>query len=178
MNSYCLFCNTNKCEQIAALLPQKVACTAFSPKIVQRKWVKGKCHEEMRTYLPGYVFFFTEEVLTDMRGLFSLDGVLRLLGRREEGYRLRGDDERFARMILESDGVIGILKVYQAGERIRLTDSVFSGVTGEILRVDRRKGRAQIKVRFDEKEFLIWAGYELLESCPAEPDEIETGQKA
>ena len=55
MYSYCLFCATVKCEAIALAIRQKFGYTAFSPSIIQRKWVKGKCFEEKRAYLPGYV---------------------------------------------------------------------------------------------------------------------------
>ncbi len=166
MISYCLFCHTAKCDAVAALLPQLLECSAVSPKIVQRKWTKGQCAEESRDYLPGYVFLYTDAPLPDYGVLWSVDGVLRLLGRAEDGYRLTGEDERFAGMIRANNGVIGILKAYEVGDRIQLTADSLPGYTGEIVKVDRRKGRAQILIRFDDKEIKLWAGFELIDKAP------------
>lgn len=172
MHEYCLFCQTVKCAEIAQLLPKLVSCEAFSPQIVQRKWVKGNCQEQTHPYLPGYVFFFREEPLEDYRSLRVIPGVIRILGRKEDGFRLQGEDSRFAQALRETGGVIGIQKAYEEGDRIRLVDSAFLGYSGEVIRVDRRKGRAQIRIRFDEKEFLIWVGFELMEKVPEQEPSI------
>lgn len=166
MNCYCLFCHTTKCESIALLLSKQMDCTAISPKIIQRKWVKGKCFEQIHDYLPGYVFLYTDAPLSAFRELWSVDGVLRLLGRREEGYRLSGEDERFANMLLANQGVIGILKAYEVGDRIRLTGEALPGYAGEVIKVDRRKGRAQVLIHFDDKEVKLWVGFELIDKAP------------
>ena len=166
MDSYCLFCHTTKCELIASLLPKRIACRAISPKIVQRKWIKGKSFEEVSDYLPGYVFLYTDDRLQEFGILRSMDGVLRLLGKQEDGYRLTGEDKRFADMLYANKGVIGILKAYEVGDRIRLAAESLPGYEGEVIRVDRRKGRAQISIRFDEKEIKLWVGFELIGKAP------------
>lgn len=163
MHCYCLFCNTTKCRSIASLLPKRFACRAIFPQLVQRKWVKGGCCQEVRDLLPGYVFLYAEEPLWAYDEVRAVDGVLRLLGRQEDGYRLSGEDERFAQMLLKNDGVIGILSAYAVGDRIRLTAESLPGYEGEILKVDRRKGRAQILIRFDEKEIKLWVGFDLID---------------
>ena len=168
MNVYCLFCNSTKCESVASQLSARIGCRAISPKIVQRKWVKGKCVEEINDYLPGYVFLYTEKPIREFRKMWTVEGVLRLLGRREEGYRLSGGDLRFANMICANDGVIGIIKAYEEGDRIKLTDESLPGYEGDIIKVDRRKGRAQILVRFDSKEVKLWVGFDLISKVPDE----------
>jgi len=180
MTSYCLFCNTTRCGLIAELLQQRLNCEAISPKIVQRKWVKGQCFEEKKDYLPGYVFLYAREPLPSLREAFSIDGVIRFLGEKDDGYRLRGEDERFAAMLYENEGTIGIMKAYRVGDRIRLVDSAFSGLAGEILRVDRRKGRAEVCIRFDEKDFHVWVGFDVIGTLPENTEsekkkESETG---
>lgn len=162
MECYCLFCKTPRCASIASLLSNRPGYSAISPKLVQRKWVKGSCVEEVRDLLPGYVFVYTEEPLEAYDALRALDGVLRLLGRSEDGYRLDGEDERFARMLHDNGGVIGILRAFEAGDRIRLAADALPGYEGEIIQVDRRKGRAQVLIRFDEREIRLWVGFDLI----------------
>ena len=84
MYSYCLFCNTVKSALVAEAIRQKFGYVAYSPKIVQRKWIKGTCHEEIKDYLPGYVFVYTEEPITRFREIWQMEGMLRFLGQRDQ----------------------------------------------------------------------------------------------
>ncbi len=183
-NCYCLFCNSMKSESVALLLPKRIDCRAISPKIIQRKWIKGKCFEEVKDYLPGYVFLYTDDPLREFRVLWSVEGVFRLLGKREEGFLLCGEDARFADMLYANQGVIGILKAYEVGDRIFLTGDSLPGYEGEVVRVDRRKGRAQVLIHFDKKEIKLWVGFDLIskasDACADRsdpPNEYERSKK-
>ncbi len=163
MLAYCFFCNTVKRDLVAAAICQKFGYTAFSPEIVQRKWVKGQCYEERKPYLPGYLFVYTEEPITRFREIRLMEGVLRFLGEREQNYQLMGDDLKFAEMLYATGGVIGIMKVYREGDRVKLVRDMLGGFEGEIIKLDRRKGRAQIQYNFDNSSYKVWVGYEMLE---------------
>ena len=65
MYFYCIFCATVKCALVASAIRQRYALTAFSPRIIQRKWIKGACFEEEKPNLPGYVFVCAEAPITD-----------------------------------------------------------------------------------------------------------------
>ena len=163
MYSYCLFCVTVKCEMIASAIRQKFGYKAFSPRIVQRKWIKGECHEEIRPYLPGYVFVYSEEPITEFREIRMMEGVGRYLGERKDGYQLKGDDRSFAEMLYGRDGVIGIMKAYKEGDRVKLAKNMLGDFEGEIIKLDRRKGRAQLQYTFDGNSYKVWVGYELID---------------
>ena len=163
MISYCFFCNTVKCALVAAAIRQKFGYTAYSPKIIQRKWVKGECFEEVKDYLPGYVFVYTETPIEDFREIRIMEGVLRFLGQRDDGYRLMGDDKKFAEMLLSHNGTIGIMKTYREGDRVKLARDMMGGFEGEIIKLDRRKGRALIEYNFDGNCYKVWVGYEMIE---------------
>lgn len=163
MIAYCIFCNTVKCDLVAAAIRQKFGYTAFSPEIVQRKWTKGQCFEERKPYLPGYVFIYSETPITEFREIWQMEGMLRFLGMRDEGYRLMGDDKKFAEMLYAKDGVIGIMKVYREGDRVKLAREMLGGFEGEIIKLDWRKGRAQIQYNFDNNSYKVWVGYEMIE---------------
>jgi len=166
MYAYCFFCNTVKCEMIAAAIRQKFGYTAFSPRIIQRKWVKGQCFEEQKPYLPGYVFAFSETPITQFREIRMMEGVLRYLGERDDDYQLKGNDQKFAEMLYAHDGVIGIMKTYQEGDRVKLARGMMGGFEGEIIKLDRRKGRAQIRYEFDNNSYKMWVGYEMIDDNP------------
>ena len=163
MYSYCIFCTTVKCEMIASAIRQKFGYTAFSPRIVQRRWVKGECLEEIKPYLPGYVFVYSEKPLTEFREIRMMEGVGRYLGQRDEGYQLKGNDRSFAEMLYAQNGTIGIMKTYREGDRVRLAKSMLGDFKGEIIKLDKRKGRALLQYDFDGNSYKVWVGYELIE---------------
>ena len=163
MVAYCLFCETVKCEELAERIRREFGWMAINPRIVQRKWVKGTAYEDIRTLLPGYIFVYTEEPIPYPRAAFRLDFVIRLLGDEGSNYTLIGDDDRFARMLYHCGGTIGILKAYQEGDRVRLVEGALGGIEGEIIRLDRRKGRAQIRYQFAGSTCTTWVGYDLID---------------
>lgn len=163
MYAYCLFCDTVKCDEVKDLVERKLNLRAINPRIVQRKWVKGTALEEMRTLLPGYIFVYAERPLEFPRASFRLDNVIRLLGDPDSDYVLLGDDEKFARMLWDCGGTIGILKAYQEGEIVKLVPGALGGVEGEIVKLDRRRGRAMIRYQFAGAACTTWVGYDLIE---------------
>ena len=56
--------------------------------------------------------------------------------------------------------MIGKTRVYQEGDRIRLCEGAFSGVTAEILKVDRRNMRMLIELPFARTVAKTWVEYE------------------
>ena len=163
MYAYCLYCATVKCAAIASAIQRKFGYTAFSPRIVQRKWIKGACFEEEHPYLPGYVFMYSEAPMDRFREIRMIDGVRRCLGDRDDGYCLKGEDKQFADMLYAGGGVIGIMKAYKEGDRVRLSKSIIGDFEAEIVRLDRRKGRALLEYTFDGNSYRMWVGYDLIE---------------
>ena len=58
------------------------------------------------------------------------------------------------------------------------------GYEGEVVRVDRRKGRAQVLIHFDKKEIKLWVGFDLIskasDACADRsdpPNEYERSKK-
>lgn len=175
MTVYCLFCETAKCARIARLLEQRFRCRALSPQQTQHLRVRGTAVDRKRDLLPGYVFLYLDAPVEDV-GRLRADGVIRLLKDQDGGHPLHDDDERFALMLLEKDGVIGKTPVYQEGQRIRICQGAFLGVEARILKVDRRAARMQIELPFARERVKTWVEYELVETAEAVPE--KTGMEA
>ena len=152
MHCYCMYCTTAKCEFVAESLTAMGFGRAIMPKIVQRKWVKGTAREEVHSYLPGYVFLYSDAPVSDFLAIRRLTDVHRILGNEADRYELQGSDRAFAEMLLASDGTIGILKAYEAGDRVQ----------GVITKFDRSRRRAEIEFDFDGKKQRVWCGIELI----------------
>jgi len=163
MVTYCLFCNTAKSVEVARRISEEYRVKALSPTVLQRKWIKGICTEEMHDYLPGYIFIYTERPIARYTDFARMDNVYRILGDAENGHELQGDDLRFAEMLYACDGTIGIMKAYKEGDRIRLAKGMLGNIDGEIVKTDRR-GRALVRYRFDNRFCDVWVGYEMIEN--------------
>ena len=163
MHCYCIFCHTQKAGSVAVIIRSTGLAQVISPRVVQRKWVKGRAEEEEHDYLPGYLFLYAQEPLESIRSLYRISGVLRILGNREEEYELQGADRAFAMMLANMNGVIGILKAYKEGDRVRLDRSIFGDFEGQIVRFDRGRKRAEIEFDFDGRKQSVWCGVDMIQ---------------
>ena len=157
---YCLYCRTQRCERIAQVLEKKGIARAFSPQILQRQRVKGENIRKYMDFLPGYVFVFSGERLTDYSVFFGIDGVIRKVGQADEWYELQGSDREFAMELLEKDGVVGSMRMVKTGEEVTLDDPLFAGNRGKVTRIDYRKERARVDFTFRGNECHTWVALE------------------
>ena len=162
MHMYCLFCQTQRTPQIADIIQRTLGIRCISPKITQRCWVKGKEEHRIHDYLPGYLFLYSEEPIETYRNVMRINGVFRRLGSSEDGYELTGADREFAHVLYDMDGTLGILQGIEEGSRVVLNSSLYHGFEGEITRLDRRKGRAQIEFDFDGQIQRVWVGLDIV----------------
>ncbi len=174
MTAYCLFCVTQKCRILANKIARTTGLTAFYPQQVQHTWEKGQMVDRRSDLLPGYIFVYAPEPLDTPVQLFrQFEGVLRILGKKEENYVLQGEDDRFAQSLLAMGGEIGRTKVYQEGQMIHLTDQAFGGVNAKILKVNRRNGRMQVEVPFAGNLVKTWVEYEMVEEAKEDKTDKE-----
>ena len=165
MYCYCLFCETAKCASVAAEAEKRMPIVrAIRPQRVQHTRTRDHTADPVHDLLPGYVFLYAKEKITDFSVLRTMNGFLRCLCDHERCYELQDADERFAMMLLEKNGVIGKTRVYQEGDRIRLCEGAFSGVTAEILKVDRRNMRMLIELPFAHTMARTWVEYETVQN--------------
>ena len=160
MYVYCLFCQTQRCAAVAKLMEIRGADRAFSPQIIRKHRKKGENLDRRFDLLPGYVFVFSKERMTDYRLFLGMDGVIRRLGRREDGYELEGSDLDFALKLLEKNGLVGAMKIYRLGDAVALEDPLFSGCRGRVVEIDYRKERAKVEFEFDRNSCSTWVSLE------------------
>lgn len=160
--AYCLFCLTQRCKVIAKLMEIRGAERAFSPQIIRKQRKQGENVKKEFDLLPGYVFIYSEEKLTDYRFFFGIDGVIRRVGKTETGYELAGADLDFAMKLLEKDGTVGGMKACHIGDEVKLEDPLFSGCEGRVTEIDYRKERAKVAFVFDNQKREIWVAIDLI----------------
>ena len=167
MHAYCPFCETKRAEDIAILIQMDTGYRCLSPQIIQRKWVKGVPQEVRHRWLPGYIFVYTDE---PVEPVFRYPGVLRCLGYDE----LSGGDLKVAEAIYRCDGVMGVVRLTEVGDRCRVEDPAWTGLTGTVVKLDRGRKRCCIAFEFDGIMRNVWVGYELVAPAQSQQSTIET----
>ena len=154
--AYCLFCRTQRCARIAQLLEIKGLKRAFSPRLLQKQRKKGENQRKYVDMMPGYVFAFTEEQLTDYSIFFGIDGVIRKVGQADDWYELKGMDLVFAQDLLDKEGKVDGVRVVKTGDEVVLDDSLFSNRQARVIDIDYKKGRVKVVFSFRENVYPVW----------------------
>ena len=162
MFAYCLFCQTQKCRDIAHILEKRGVMRAFAPQIIKRQRVKGKNTDALYDLLPGYVFLYSDVELPDYRMFRGINGVIRRIGPEDKRYALEGSDLDFAMNLYRKNGVVGQVTILKVGDAVRLDDPLFNGCQGQITQIDYRKQRARVTYRFAGMNCFTWVACELI----------------
>ena len=161
---FCLFCETQRCRDIAAFVEKVHGFRCVFPRVIQRKWVRGKMTEESHAWLPGYLFLYTEEAVLPP---LEPAGIIRVLG----GGELKGRDRDFAEMLYRVNGVLGTVRLAEVGDRCHVADPLWENLHGTIVKIDRGRKRCCVEYVFDRVKRSVWVGYEMVKTENEDTDE-------
>lgn len=124
-------------EEIKLLVPKR--------KIIERK--KGQRVEKIKLLFPGYVFIHTnmsDEVYYRIRNVLDFAVFLK------DGFRpahVKEDDMRVILSLTGYSDLIGFSKGINIGGRVKIIDGPLKGYEGLIESIDKRKGRAKVRLK-------------------------------
>jgi transcriptional antiterminator NusG len=161
-----IFClqvvTTRECYVERFLRSKKISViSAFSYLYVYKK---VKANRRMKPLLPGYVLFSSENT-PDWDEITWLPAVLRPLQYADNARALRGRDLDFVSSLIKNNGVYKTSKAIPDGSKIKIIDGPLKNFEGDIIKVNRRKGRALIRIPGDSILNNIWLGFEMLEKA-------------
>lgn len=125
----------------------------------------GKTVESLAAVFPGYVFLESEGLPTELYwALRRVPGFFQFLKENTNVLPLQGDDKRLLLHFLSFGEVVEKSKVrFDEQSRIRVLEGPLSGLEGRIVKVDRRKGRAKVRLDLYDDTFLVDLGFEVME---------------
>ena len=158
----CIFCMTGKEHLVAAYLEQQNPHVKARAVCQTKRYTShGKTVLRNEVILHGYVLFEAPVSQTPVR-VFREDDMISLLTYGDGDWRLYGDDEVYARWVFKHNGVIGLSKAYQVGDRVQIVEGPLKDVEGAITRVDRRNRSGQVTLMFGGKQIKAWLGFEII----------------
>ena len=145
--------------------------TIFVPKRALPVRRLGKVKKEMLPVFPGYVFVESENILADLDFYWLLrhtTGFIRFLRDNIAPSPLNDRERLLLRHFMSFGDYADTSKVaFDDNDRIVVISGPLKGLEGQIVKVNRRKGRAKVALDICETGFLIDLGFEAVEKATA-----------
>ena len=121
---------------------------------------------------PGYIFIEAEsdsEIKACQWEFRRTEGFYRFLKSNRDITPLSNRDLELVLHFINNPGSAGVSRVYfNEKSRVIVVDGPLSGLEGRIVKVDKRKGRAKIKLDLFDDSFTIDLAFEVIRSVTAE----------
>lgn len=125
---------------------------------------KGRTEESLVPLFPGYIFISAPQITeAEYRCMRRLPGFYRFLESNDNIRELSGRDEEIVAHFIRFGEVIGKSTVtLDRNQRITVLDGPLQGLEGLIVKVDKRKQRAKVRLDLYDDSFLVDFGFDLL----------------
>lgn len=125
----------------------------------------GHTHKSLKSIFPGYLFLEAEEIDPDTFQEFRhIHFFNRFLKADDKIHPLPFDEAKRIYELAKYGKVIGRSKVmYNEDDKIVVIDGPMKGFEGQIVKVDRRKKRAKIRLSLYDNPYTIDLGFDVLE---------------
>lgn len=165
---YALQVMTGQEESVKAILDKQeigsIRLLIYRRRLRERK--QGQWHMVERKLFPGYILM--EAYLTDdlWQRMNATEASFRILKNDDTFLTLKeGEIETLGLIDPNEDGLIDITKIYKDGDAITVVSGPLSGQEARIVSVNKRKGRAKVRLGFCGQERIIELGIEVIEKC-------------
>jgi transcriptional antiterminator NusG len=150
---------------VARRMQPELALRLLWPRRQLKVRRNGKWFSTLAPIFPGYMFVQLEKVETDTYwNLKRLPGFLRFLESNTNIVPLNLSDTALLQHFLSFGEVVGSSAAwFDEDKRIRVISGPLKGMEGRIVRVDRRKGRARVRLELYEESFHIDFAFHALE---------------
>jgi transcription termination/antitermination protein NusG len=126
---------------------------------------EGVWRERQQPVFPGYLFLEAHGVDGDLyRAVRELPGFVRFLPSNQNVQAITERDARaLAHLLRFGEVVRKSIVAFDEDSRIRIIDGPLKGLEGLIVKVDRRKNRAKVKLHLYDETHLVDFGFTALE---------------
>ena len=170
MNWYALFVKTGNEDKVKLRLDYRFKGDpeVFIPKRLVRERKAGIWRERVRALFPGYVLMRGDITPKVMMQLWHVPDLFMLLKQDCRPVSIPEEEVDVFRHLMDGTDTIGLSKAVSVGDRIEFISGPLSltEMKGQVVDVDKRKGRAKVKFTFLGEERVLPFSFEMLK--PAE----------
>jgi transcriptional antiterminator NusG len=127
---------------------------------------RGRWTDTLAPIFSGYVFILADRIEPELYwSLRKTPGFFRFLKSNQDIVALPEGDARVLRKLLAYGEVVGkSVADFDENNRIRVLDGPLKGLEGQIVKVDRRKGRVKVKLDLYEESHTVDFGFTSVEA--------------
>lgn len=163
---YVLFVKANQEEKVKKIL-EKEAFEEYQfivPTRELRERKDGKWHLVKRKLFPGYVLIKGLMNIDIYYKLKKINGIIKLLSSEGEVLTVDESELRVLKILIDNDdNNIGVSSLYKENDGVRIVAGPLMGLEGQIIKIDYRKGRAKVSLRFMNEERVVELGIEVVD---------------
>jgi transcriptional antiterminator NusG len=135
----------------------------FVPKRIIMERKKGIWYKHTHTLFPGYIFLCGEILDEVLEKLRNVPGIYKLLCTDRTPVRIpNAEIEVFTHLMMDDD-CIDISEGYWEGDEIKIIKGPLLALMGSIVSIDKRKGRARVKLSFLGEERVVDLGLDMID---------------
>lgn len=127
----------------------------------------GKKYDTTKPLYPGYIFFIGEKISPELHWIIRrTPGFFRFLKDNKNIQALTGNDREILTHFLRFGEVAEKSQVtFDENNKISVVSGPMEGLEGIIVRVDRRKGRAKIRLSLNNNSLLVDLAFDVIKSA-------------
>ncbi|MDR2842748.1 MAG: antiterminator LoaP [Spirochaetaceae bacterium] len=150
-------------------LHSKIPVVFYFPK---RELIERHCGKRLHKILPlfpGYIFIETQDdfkIQDYIMHFRRIKGFFRFLRSNVEIQQIRGNDLEIIKHFIEKPAATSEISTvyFNQNDEIVVVKGALSGLEGRIVKIDKRKGRAKIKLGLCGESYTVDLGFETIES--------------
>lgn len=165
-NWYAVFVVTGEEEKVRERIKYrfKDRLNVIVPKRKLRERKEGVWHDIVRVLFPGYVLLNGAFGISDYYNLKGVPGLLKLLRDKYEPLKIRAGEIEIIRKLTYNEETIGFSDVLIENGIVKVTDGPLMSMEGQIVSIDRRKGRAKVNLNFLGEQRTVELGINILQN--------------
>ena len=134
------------------------------PKRILKERKRGEWHRVKRNLFPGYILVKGNINSETYYKIKSIPVVARVLKSEEGPEEIEKRELEVLKILIENeDGDIGISTAYKENEKVVVNSGPLAGLEGNIQSIDKRKGRAKVKIDFLGETRTVQLGIDFIE---------------
>lgn len=148
---YALFVLTGKEEKIKDKLIQRLKDSHLKFIVPKRKLLErkaGKWEEKVKTIFPGYILINGCIGTEEYYRIVEIPGVLRILKDSGKPLEIPEEEIAFIKKLIYQGDIIEQSKILLESGKVIVTEGPLVGLEGYIDSIDKRKGRAKVRLTF------------------------------
>lgn len=149
-------------------------------KIMKKMYIrrKGKTKLEDSLVFPGYIFFEYEDEKLPLNTIYEIRHsrfFIRFLPNNESPLPLNTRDSEIIRHFINFGGLIPpSLVKFDENQKIKVIEGPLQGIEGFIIKVDRRKHRAKVRLTIADSPMTLDLAFEIMETETTEKGSRDT----